>query len=149
MVARAKRKPTVEDDQRIATLSRVNASRRSLSHVLSLVRDQGLPESVSRSKFQRARHAVAETTTPYGQLLQSMEVTLADGTTDTVYVQAPLPMLSHLAATSHPFCRLLAETYRNHPCEHEAWSIILYNDEVGPTNPLKSGVDNRKVESYY
>ena len=136
MVAGEKRKHTVDDDQRIATLSRVNASRRSLSHVLSLVRDQGLPESVSRSKFQRARHAVAETTTPYGRLLQSMEVTLADGTPDTVYVQAPLPMLSHLAATSHPFCRLLAETYRNHPCEHEAWSIILYNDEVSPTNPL-------------
>ena len=149
MVAGEKRKHTVDDDQRIATLSRVNASRRSLSHVLSLVRDQGLPESVSRSKFQRARHAVAETTTPYGRLLQSMEVTLADGTPDTVYVQAPLPMLSHLAATSHPFCRLLAETYRNHPCEHEAWSIILYNDEVSPTNPLKSGVDNRKVEVYY
>ena len=43
-----KRKHGVSDEQRIATLSRVNTSRRSLTHVLSLVRDLGLPEHFSR-----------------------------------------------------------------------------------------------------
>ena len=63
-----KKRKVLEDKQRLATLSRVNASRRSQSPVLALVRDRGLPDNISLQKFQRVRHAVAQSVTPYGSL---------------------------------------------------------------------------------
>lgn len=127
--------------------NRLSTSGRSLVAVLKHVRDVGLPSRISRGSFQRARKSIAKTQTPYGPLVRSLNVKLDDDSDGTIHVQDPFAMLHLCAGKSSSFSRLLKRTSwarRGHK-----WTIVVYNDEVSPTNPLKSGTDRRKVEVFY
>ena len=131
----------------LSSLHAFNRSRqsvRSLVDVLKQVRDVGLPSLISRGSFQRARKTIAKRHTPYGPLVRSLNVKLNDGSDDKIYVQDPFAMLHLCAEKSSSFSRLLKRTSRT---SHK-WTIVVYNDEVSPTNPLKSGTDRRKVEVF-
>ena len=128
-------------------LARVKVSRRSLVDILDMVRERGVPKHSSRSSFQRRRHDIAQTMTPYGPRLQHVNIDLVRGKPHTLYVQDPRAMLHYLAEHSDAFSRLLLRTRDAHPSMR--WTLIMYNDEVTPTNPLKVGTDRRKVEAFY
>ena len=127
------------------SFSRLRVSGRSLVTVLQTVRDEGLPSRISRGSFQRARKTIAKRQTPYGPLVRSLNVKLNGGSDGKIYVQDPFAMLHFCAETSSSFSRILKRTSRS---SHK-WKLVVYNDEVSPTNPLKSGTDRRKVEAFY
>ena len=134
---------------RLLDLSTINVSHTSLAKIVSSIRDEGLPDAVSRSSLGRERQALADTRTPYGALVQHIVLPLSTGPED-VEVQAPLPMLFHLAETSVAFASLLERSLDRRACSpSEPWHLVLYADEVSPTNPLRTGVDHRMVQAIY
>ena len=113
----------------------VNVSQRSLETILRQARDNGLPSHSSRRTFGRARKSIVKTKTPYGPLVRCLPVSLNGNKEGTLYVQDPCPLLSHCAQKSASFSRLLRRTREK--TGDRPWTIVLYNDEVSPTNPKK------------
>ena len=65
-------------------------SRRGLDALLRTLKSEGLPPAFSRATQYRARKAMCNTMTPYGKLVQEVQLDVGNGRDTTVRVSAPL-----------------------------------------------------------
>ena len=125
-------------------------SQSALSAVLEHVRDHGLPSnSLSRRTLNRARDAIATQSTPYGNLVKTIELQcIAPLVPITFDVACPFSML-HLAAKTKQFGALLQDALkRDTPSPTRPWGLIYYCDEITPGNGLKAE-NLRQTQSVY
>ena len=126
-------------------------SQRALEKVLRQIRDEGLPDAVSRRSQGRALTAFGDTPTPdgLGPVVQDIELPLTSGPF-SVAVQMPMQMLSLCVLKSATFRAFMRERLRLHPSSMaRPWGIIVYFDAISPKDPLAKGKDAQKVEAIY
>ena len=145
-------------ETRSTKLLRLERFRRNLPHVSAIalhavleeVDRQGIPSGHSRRNFARARDAIAlEASTPYGRLLQTIELDgKLCGKVMLRFVH-PFAFLWHAFSACPPFHSLITERMHVHPCTMDVpWNLILYSDEVTPSNVLARDV-TRKIQAVY
>ena len=123
-------------------------SRRGIDGLLRTVQREGLPSAFSRSTQYRARKSVCKTRTPYGQLVEEVELTLGDKGT-TIGFQNPWAMLYYATSTSDDVSALVARTIETYPPSiDKPWKIILYSDGVDPSDGLSVN-KSRKSNVFY
>ena len=122
----------------------------ALHAVLDEVHRQGTPSGHSRRNFSRARDAIAlEVSTPYGRLLQTIELDGKLGGKVMLRFVHPFAFLWHAFSACTPFHSLITERMHVHPCTMDVpWNLILYSDEVTPGNVLARDV-TRKIQAVY
>jgi len=124
---------------------------RAAEKVLQFVRDHGLPDAVGRKASRRQREDYVNRPTDYGPILKPLSIQLDDGhgSMDTTVV-APFPLLSRTVKDCAPFRKLMRRKLQEHPCTMaRPWGIILYFDEVTPTDPRNTKPDKRKLQAFY
>ena len=117
----------------------------ALSSLLDLVRTHGLPAAYSRGQQYKNRKTFCNQRTPYGRLVDTFEMPLANGSVMQCAVQSPLPVIWLLAKSCEHFAALMEYTLVQCP---RLWNIILYNDGVSPNDGL-SKHDGRKLTVVY
>ncbi len=118
--------------------SHVSAS--ALSNVLKMVDEMQLPEHYSPSYIARERKKIAYQGTSFGRLNQ--EVTISGV---KFFVQHPLGVLEAASRTCSRFRDFLVRTIDDNGGRA---TLLFYNDEVVPGNPLAHRC-GRKVETCY
>ena len=128
--------------RRLADFSRGSyASHRAIERLPKAARDEGIPDSFSRTSQWRARSALATQHTEFGPLVCDFVLLLTTGP-ETVAAQHPMAMLSGACRNCDGFKKLFDATVaRNPPLARQPWRIIMYADEIGH-NPV--GRDDRK-----
>ena len=126
-------------------------SRTAVANVLRHARDDPhLGSACNRAAIYRERKRLTAITTPYGSLVQELALPLKAGGSEVVGVQAPLAMLHHPVGAPKPFAKLIRATMAHDPCSPASpCHLILYADEISPSNPLGTGPDHRKVCAWY
>ena len=144
-------------DDRATKLRKLNCFRRKLPHqsasalaaTLDLIEQEGLPELHSRKDLRNARNLVCNDETPFGPILQDMEVIDKNDVRRQVGFAHPFAMLWSAVTLSQSFKLFLEERLRECPCSPESpWRLVLYSDEVTPGNPL-SPANHRKFQAVY
>ena len=134
-----------------AKLHRLNRFRRSVPHVsasaladiLREIDEHGIPETHSRSALKRATDLVANLETPYGTVIQTVDVVMESALLMPFLVVSPLAMLWAVVAEGGCFAGLLMLALEANPNSYECpWRIILYADEDTPGQVLIT--DNRR-----
>ena len=126
-------------------------SQRALAGVLKYVRDNGLPDNISRSSQYRANeNIVANESNAYGKVLRCIDMPLESGGNFENWVCCPGPFLYSCCKSSAPVRELLRRSLQAHPCSLASpWHIILYFDGISPRDPLAKGKDYRGVDAVY
>ena len=117
----------------------------ALAAVLQDIAEHGLPDAISRQSIKRRRDADLNAKTPFGQMIVSYPVDLAEKGKHVLKFIHPAALLSHLCATCLPFATHLAKCMRSNP---PPWKVILYSDEVTPGNVLRHD-NTRKLQALY
>lgn len=126
-------------------------SERGLAHVFKYIRDNGMPDTISRTAQYRAKEeVVAKETTPYGHVLRCIDMQLENGKPFQNWACAPGPMLYATCKSSGGFRSLMRQQLCRHPCTPtRPWRICLYFDGISPRDPLAKGRDYRGVDAIY
>ena len=143
---------------RSAKLRKLNDLRRSLPHcsasafgaIMEAARDEGVPEDVSagRNNLRAARDQQNSESTPFGPILQSINLIDTNDAERGMHVAHPLALL-WTAVHCKPFGTYLGGVLRENPPSPEApWNLVIYSDEVTPGNPL-SNANKRKFHAIY
>lgn len=118
-------------------------STNALEAIVKDIRQHGIPDASSASSIRRARTAVATWSTPYGPVLQSVDLILDDGTIFKLPYQHPMAAIHHAIETSPAFASMVLYAYRKQPCGIlQPWRLIFYADEIVPGNQMKR--DNKR-----
>ena len=109
----------------------------ALSDTLRAVRDEGLPELHNRNHLREARESVAMQETPFGPVVQHVEVVDAHDTLVRLPCAHPAALL-YAAVIASASLATLFESRMNAcpPSPEHPWNLVLYSDEVTPGNPL-------------
>ena len=143
--------------EREAKLRKLNAFRRQLPHisasgleaVLSAVKNQGLPDLDSRDNMREARDLENKTDTPFGPILQHIDVVGKDGETKHLPIAHPFALLWTSVVRSEGLRKLLKRKFAvKPPTPEQPWQLVLYSDEVTPGNPLSTD-NQRKFQAVY
>ena len=122
-------------------------SQRALEATLKTVREHGLPEHSSRRSQFRARAETVLRDTPYGPVMQALHL---GAESPDIYISHPLALLYRTAKECEPFRRVLQNTLRKHPCSvSNPWRVVIYFDEITPTDPCSAKVDRHKLQGFY
>ncbi len=125
-------------------------SQSALRAVLENVRDNGLPANFTRQAQTRAVVELCNAPTPFGRIVQEIQLEGEDGTPVSFWTQSPAPLLYTLVRTCEPFRELVRDVLVQHPCSMRSpWRVVVYFDGISPQNPLAKGKDNRAVETIY
>ena len=125
-------------------------SRRGIDALLRTVKSEGLPTAFSRSTQYRARKSVCGTVTPYGKLVQEVDLDVKHGKETIVGFQHPWAMLYHAASTSSDVSKLIEKTIATHPPSiDKPWNIILYQDGVDPSDGLSVNKSRKSNVLYW
>ena len=120
-------------------------SQAAVTSVLKQVRDRGVPSAFSPSSQRRARQKLCGERTPFGAIVQDF---IVEG--QRVAIQHPFAMLWICAKHCDRFRNLLANCIAREPPSPQApWGLVVYFDEVSPTNPLTKSKDIREVQCVY
>ena len=124
-------------------------SQNALQYVVEQLHDTGkVPTAASRRTQARAKHNVVDEPTPCGPVLRTIELPLQPPV--EVSVLNPPAMIWRTVRECPVFRKLMKATLERHPCSAQRpWGIILYWDEVSPTDPLNKGSDGREVQAVY
>ena len=115
-----------------------HVSASALSKILAEVEASGVPELHSRDDMRDARHSMATRLTPYGAVLQDMQLVpkAPHGPIRLLYLH-PLAMLYTAFAHADGFSQFFKSRLAEHPPSPRVpWSLILYSDEITPGNVL-------------
>jgi hypothetical protein len=143
--------------ERKEKLRKLNAFRRRLPHVtasalaaiLAAVYMGDVPELYDRSSIRESRDLQAEQATPFGPIIQTVEVLGKDDLPKHMHIAHPLAMLWVAATECQPFMAFFkAKLLEKLPTFENPWNIILYTDEVTPGNPLATN-NKRKFHAAY
>lgn len=122
----------------------------ALSAILDKVQSDGVPEDHSRRQFARARDDVVDTPTPYGSIVGSLDVLLADddGGAELPFLN-PIAVLSYLFTHCIAFSTLVLSTLGKRESTFEnPWNLVVYTDDITPGNVLAVRL-KRKVMGMY
>ena len=107
-----------------------------------------LPKISRRQDVRIARDLEALQDTPYGKLIQTVELKKPDSSTLAIDVAHPICYLYAASKCNH-FSNLLKTTFQRHPCSAEApWSLCLYSDQAKPGNKMRQQ-NKRSSENIY
>ncbi len=143
--------------ERDAKLRRLNAFRRRRPHItanalaetLKAVEEEGLPELHNRNQLRESRDHIASETTPFGPIVQDINVEDTSGRMMSIPIASPFAMLWVMCMQSAAFAALMKQRLEVCPTSYEhPWNVILYSDEVTPGNPLKTA-NERKFQAVY
>ena len=143
--------------ERAAKLRRLENFRRKLPHtsasalsaILKEVDSSGMPDIHNRRALQVARDMTMAIETPYGPIVQDVQLELENGGRMALKVVHPFAMLWLLFSTVNSFSSLLdARIVDRPPSFDNPWSLALYSDEVTPGNVLAHEV-KRKTQVVY
>lgn len=148
-----KRKSAQGTDARYSSLMCLGrdayVSQSGMQSLMNAVKEEGLPEAYSRGTQYRARKSVCGELTPYGRLVEEVELHAAEGAPVTLAIQNPLAMLYKSASSSSGFSELLLKALAVHPSTPASpWNIILYQDGVNPSDGLAKNA-SRKAAAFY
>ena len=130
---------------RLLSLGRgAQVSQSGKAKLLQAVADEGLPDAFSRATQYRGRKDTCAEATPYGKLIESLELPCKGGAM-TVGVQNPFAMLHTCCAKSEHFSALLRAKLA---CNKVPWRFIFYADGVSPADGLAKH-DRRKLVAVY
>ena len=122
-------------------------SQRALEATLKTVREHGVPEYSSRRSQFRARAEAVRQETPYGPVLKALHL---GAESPDIYISHPLALLYRTAKECEPFRRVLQNALRKRPCSvSNPWRVVIYFDEITPTDPCSSKVDKHKIQGFY
>ena len=109
-------------------------------------REDGIPDATSDATFTRARRATCAAMTPFGPVVQPVELPLDSGAT-TTHIQHPLAMMYHACREGGAFPAFMRDIHARRPCtDDNAWQFVFYYDGVG----MKLlDTDARHVEACY
>ena len=127
-----------------------HGSASALSKILAEVEASGVPELQSRDDIRDARDAMATRLTPYGAVLQDMQLVpkAPHGPIRLLYLH-PLAMLYTAFAHADGFSQFFKSRLAEHPPSPRVpWSLILYSDEITPGNVLAPD-NRRKIQAVY
>ena len=91
--------------------------------------------------MKRKREKDVRVSTFFGPLMQSMTLSMLDGSNMEAWFVHPICLLDHLIQTSAWFAGLMASTMQQFPGE---WNLVWYADEVTPGNALRP-LNHRKT----
>ena len=137
-------------------LRKLNDFRRRLPHVsvsaltsvLNAVEAEGVPEHHSRSHFREARDNICAEPTPFGPILQDIDVINKSDERVKLPIAHPFAMLWMAVTLSGAFAMFLQSRLDVHPSSpDEPWRLVLYSDEVTPGNPLS--INTRRFQKLY
>ena len=143
--------------EREAKLRRLNAFRRKLPHVtasalaavLVAVQLNGVPDIHDRTGLREARDFQSYAHTPFGPIMQTIDVILKTDVSKQLPVANPFAMLWTAVSECGPFSAFLKKRLlQSPPSVEQPWRIVLYSDEVTPGNPL-STANRRKFHAVY
>ena len=141
----SKKRTLSSDDALVALHRRSHLSQRALENTLVFVRDHGLPGKLSRSSQTRARQKACQVLTPYGPVVQCLRVGELG-----VWINHPVPHLYRTILECEEFASLMSLTLRQYPSTPlHLWRIVLYFDEVTPTDTTNTHVDDHKLQDIY
>ena len=138
-------------------LRKLNALRRHLPHVtasalsavLLAVQLHGVPDLHDRNQLREARNLQPYAATPFGPIVQPMEVLSKTDATKQIPVANPFALLWTVVSECKPFAEFFkSKLLQTPPSIEEPWRIILYSDEVTPGNPLSTN-NKRKFQAVY
>ena len=126
------------------------SSQSAAAHIMRQVRENGLPSAISASSQRRARQREASISTSFGDVLVPMKLKTQDGDDLTVWISSPLALLEHTVRVCPGFRAFFKNALAQHPCTiGNPWGLILYFDEVSPTDPVSPHADMRKIQGVY
>ena len=145
-------------DNRRAKLQRLSDFRRSMPHVsgrafssvLQHIRDHGLPELMTRRNQREARDITTYQETPYGTIVETVQLPAADGGAPyKLELVNPLALLHHASATPGNFTSFSqSRLARQPPSPFAPWHIALYSDGITPGDAFRTS-NERKVDAIY
>lgn len=123
-------------------------SQAALASILDSVRNNPdvLNCGTSRSSVKRKRDDFLDAATPFGNLLQFMDVVMTDGTTKQIGFVHPLAFLWWMLSQSKHFAQFFYNWLKASGAQ--PWHGIIYADEVTPGNVLRRK-NNRKTWTMY
>lgn len=118
-------------------------SNAALANVLKNIKEDPtvLEAGSSRWAVKRKREKDVRVSTFFGPLMQSMTLSMLDGSNMEAWFVHPICLLDHLIQTSAWFAGLMASTMQQFPGE---WNLVWYADEVTPGNALRP-LNHRKT----
>lgn len=124
-------------------------SHSGLIATLKSVKENGLPDSISRRTLKRARQEEIGGSTPFGDLITHISLDLIDGSVKQFPVVHPLALFWMVLQKCDAFRGWFLELLQSKPSNlNNMWRVALYNDEVLPGNPLKVS-NERKIMGFY
>ena len=144
-------------EPRATKLRRLELFRRKLPHVsasalatvLNAVEAEGIPSSHSRNDMRAAVTQELSVNTPYGDLVQDINVNTVVGGRRTMRIAHPIALLWAAFTLCPSFTTLMEERLAATPSTFEnPWDLVLYSDEICPGDPL-SADNRRKVQVIY
>ena len=138
-------------------LRQLNTFRRKRPHIsaaalavtLQGARDEGIPDLVDRNSIRRARDFIASERTPFGEIVQYLDVRHHDGSPIRIPYAFPAAYLFSALSCSEPLSSLFSSQMARHPSSPETpWRLVLYSDEVTPGNVLNPN-NERKFQAVY
>ena len=125
--------------RRLAEWARLSCmSQVALSSALKHATAADLGVHVDRNDVREARDEEARLKTPFGSLHQVIKLPTATGpSTISIEVQHPLAMLHQASSINDSLAKLLKATAdKSPPGLERPWRVVLYCDEVFPSNQL-------------
>ena len=125
-------------------------SQSALAEVLTAIKNSGeIPLHTSKSTVKRRREdAISQVETPYGPIIETLELDTVDGGQIRVPMCNPAAWMYHTSRTCPRMMRLLNQASQTVNNINRPWRIILYCDEISPGNQLKVH-NRRKLQSVY
>ena len=138
-------KKTTKDQRKTDVLTKSHhrsyVSQSGLAAVLKSVKENGLPEGISRSTIKRKRDAAL----PDDLFVKESVPVKKSNEPAEVWLVHPILLLQNLCATKKSVAELMARALEEH---REFLRITIYTDEILPGNALKPRND-RKLISFY
>ena len=117
-------------------------SQQGLQKLLQEVQNEGLPDAFSTRTQRRCRKALCSKMTPYGSIVEHIEVPRTKQKPLALAVQNPCAMLWTAVRDCRVFSELAHETCNTLESKH----IILYIDVISPADGLKTHMTRGKPQ---
>jgi hypothetical protein len=141
--------PDQRQQLRASLLATSGSSKSSLVRTLAelqragMLKDSQLGVGCEKSRLQHAAEIHAKAMTPYGTVVQKMDLGNELPLWDYVH---PLAFMYYLSSISQPFGELLASMIDRAP---RGLRLVLYGDEMTPGNPLRTDKGRQLWNFYY
>ena len=120
-------------------------SQSGLAAILKSIKENGLPNSISRSGIKRARDAALP-----DELWTTVEFEMDNGSFKQFPCVQPVLLLRHMIEVIPSFAEFFFSKLQQHPNDaNRKWKVCIYSDEILPGNIIKPRNDRKLVAMYY